>query len=109
MSRKIGVLNLEGEFRDLNQLVVQTLSDTLQIIPVVSLPDLVHEKMLSRNKKFSLRKIKNKSILNRKFSFKVYKIASRFWKPNVNSLPICKKRKNFLKREWNKLSRLKKL
>ena len=78
MIRRIGVLILEGELRDLNRLVVQTLSDRLQIIIlVVSLLDLVPEKMLSHNKKSRLRKTRNKLILNRKSLFKVYKIASR--------------------------------
>ena len=77
MTRRIGVLILEGELRDLNRLVVQTLSGRLQIIIlVVSLLDLGPEKMLSHNKKFRLRKILNKLILNRKSLFKVYKIAS---------------------------------
>ena len=70
------MLILEGELRDLNRLVVQTLRGTLQVIPVVSLPHLVPAKMPSHNKKFRLRKMPNKSILNRKFSFKVYKIES---------------------------------
>ena len=110
MTRRIGVLILEGELRDLNRPVGQTLRGTLQtIIPVMSLPHLVHEKMLSHNKKFKLRKIMNKSIKKIKFSFKVYKIASSSWKPNVSFLTICKKRTNFSKRGWSKLSRPKKL
>ena len=85
MTRRIGVLILEGELRDLNRLVAQTLRSTLQTItPVMSLPHLETEKMLSHNKKFRLRKIMSKSIKKTKLSFKVYKIASSSWKPNVN-------------------------
>ena len=106
------MLILEDEFQDLNLLVVQTPRSTLQTITAVSLPRPEPEKMLSsRNKKFRLRKKvrSSKLILNKKSSFKVYKIASRSWKPNVDSLTICKKRTNFSKRGWIKLSRPKKL
>ena len=77
MNRRIGVLILEGELRDLNRLVGQTPRSTLlTIILVMSLPHLETEKMLSHNKKFRPRKILNKLILNRKSLYKVYKIAS---------------------------------